>query len=99
MKVCSEDGCPAVQPEPRCLEHRRQREQARGTRQQRGYDAEHDRQRARWAPFVATGNLKCWRCGEYILAGSPWDLGHDDHDRGKYRGPEHVTCNRATAGR
>lgn len=105
MKVCLEPGCPKVQPEPRCPAHRRDREQQRGTRQHRGYDAEHDRQRAKWAPLVATGNVKCWRCGDYIAASAAWDLGHDDRDRSTYRGPEHVgrECkvggNRATAAR
>lgn len=99
MKVCSEAGCPELQPESRCLAHRREREQARGTRQQRGYGADHTARRAALAPLVATGNVKCWRCGEYIASDQPFDLGHDDQDRAEYRGPEHVACNRATAGR
>jgi hypothetical protein len=28
--------------------------------------------------------------GEPILAGEPWHLGHDDYDRSKWKGPEHV---------
>lgn len=99
MKVCAEPGCPAIQREGRCLKHRRQRERARGTRQERGYGYDHQQERARVAPLVATGNVKCWRCGEFIAADEPFDLGHDDQDRAKYRGPEHVACNRATAGR
>ena len=99
LKVCSQPGCPRLQPETRCAEHRREREQARGSRQARGYGAEHDAARKRWAPLVAAGNVKCWRCGEYIQPGAPFDLGHDDRDRSKYRGPEHLTCNRSTAAR
>ncbi len=98
LRVCSEPGCPALQAESRCLAHRREREQARGSKQARGYGTRHDTERKRWVPLVATGNVKCWRCGERIPAG-PFDLGHDDEDRSKYRGPEHVACNRATASR
>jgi hypothetical protein len=28
-----------------------------------------------------------------------WDLGHVDHDRSRYAGPEHRRCNRSTASR
>lgn len=64
-----------------------------------GYGAEHRRARAAWAPRVASGVVACARCGVVIAPGEPWDLGHDDHDRSKYAGPEHRRCNRATAGR
>lgn len=103
MKPCLD--CKRPTPGTRCPECERSRDRARGTRQQRGYGAEHNKQRARWLPLVATGNVKCWRCGDYITAGARWDLGHDDHDRTKYRGPEHIgrECkaggNRATASR
>lgn len=100
LRVCNQPGCPTLTDKPgKCAEHRRQADKARGTRQQRGYDQQHQVERARWSPLVATGNVKCWRCREHIAAGEPWDLGHDDRDRDKHRGPEHVACNRATAGR
>ena len=99
MKVCAEPGCPTLTKRTRCAEHERAKDRARGTRQERGYDARHDAERKRWVPRVATGNVKCWRCGDYIPADAPFDLGHDDHDRSRYRGPECVSCNRATSGR
>ena len=65
----------------------------------RGYGAAHQQQRRHWAPTVNAGRATCWRCGQPIHPGTPWDLGHDDHDRTKYRGPEHTHCNRSAAGR
>lgn len=103
MRVCSQPGCPELIPKPgycTARGHAQQKERARGTRQERGYDANHVRLRADWAPKVATGKVNCWRCGEPIAPTEPWDLGHDDNDRRKYRGPEHAhRCNRAAAGR
>ena len=100
MKVCAEPGCPTlVAGGSRCPEHARVAERRRGTKQQRGYNARHDALRAQWAPRVATGTVKCWRCGQTIPAGTPWDLGHDDTDRRVHRGPEHPACNRSAGGR
>lgn len=70
-----------------------------GTTSQRGYDYQHRKLRKQLEPDVAAGRATCWRCKQRILTGQPWDLGHDDDDRTRYRGPEHVSCNRATAGR
>lgn len=45
------------------------------------------------------GYLTCWRCGEPIHPGDEWHLGHDDHDRTIWRGPEHARkCNLRAAG-
>jgi hypothetical protein len=61
----------------------------------RGYGWRHQRVRAAWRPRVEAGLVDCARCGEPIVPGEPWDLGHDDVDRGRYRGPEHRYCNRS----
>lgn len=72
----------------------------KGNTTARGYGAEHQRLRAYWAPQVAAGRVVCWRCGEVIRPGEPWDLGHNDADRTKYEGPEHRgRCNRSVGGR
>lgn len=99
MKVCLEPGCPQLVVNGRCLEHARLVEARRGSRQARGYDAAHDRLRAEWEPRVATGRVRCGRCRKLIRPGAAWDLGHDDHDRSRYTGPEHQACNRAAGGR
>lgn len=65
-----------------------------GSRQQRGYGAEHDRVKKAMRPYVEAGLTHCWRCGRRIKPGQPWDVGHDDRDRCIVRGPEHADCNR-----
>jgi len=75
------------------------RKSGRAGTSRRGYGARHQALRKQLAPLVAEGGVACARCGEPIAAGTPWDLGHDDHDRSIYTGPEHAGCNRATAGR
>ena len=100
LKVCSQPGCPRLQSETRCAEHRREREQARGSRQQRGYGRAHELLRADWQRRIDAGEIVyCWRCKTTRITGRAWHLGHDDHDRTRYRGPECVPCNTATAGR
>lgn len=72
---------------------------------ERGYGAQHQRLRKQWQSRIDAGEIvTCWRCEENgtphpILPGDAWDLGHDDNDRGRYRGPECVGGNRATSGR
>lgn len=63
----------------------------------RGYDTNHQRTRAQWAPLVQTGQVDCWRCGQPIEPGTAWDLGHRIST--EYGGPEHARCNRSAAGR
>jgi hypothetical protein len=98
MKACAQPGCPEIQTQSHCPTHTRQREHARGTRQQRGYDTQHDRERTRWAPLVRTGMVNCARCNQPITTSAAWDLGHTD-DRTRWTGPEHAHCNRAAGGR
>jgi hypothetical protein len=83
----------------RCEHCRRASWRARGTTAERGYGADHERLRARWAPIVAAGRVNCARCHEQILPADAWDLGHSDTDRTQYGGPEHRACNRATRSR
>lgn len=100
MYACATLKCPNVIAKAgKCDTHKREAEKARGSRQQRGYGAEHDALRKQWAPRVATGRVACWRCRELIKPTETWDLGHDDNDRTKYRGPEHLRCNRSAGGK
>lgn len=100
MRVCAEPLCPELVPQGvrdgRCVTHQRTKDKARGTRQQRGYDAAHDRLRARWARKVATGQVNCARCGKRIGVLDDWDLDHTD-DRAGYLGPSCRACNRGHA--
>lgn len=97
-KVCSKPGCPTLTAGGCCPDHAREADRARGTRQQRGYGPDHFARRRRWAPRVATGLVRCSRCGERITKGQPWALDHAD-DRASYRGPSHATCNNSAGGR
>jgi hypothetical protein len=55
--------------------------------------------RARWALAIGNGQLvPCARCGEPVLPGQKWDLGHADDNPWEYVGPEHSGCNRAAGG-
>lgn len=65
----------------------------RGKTSARGYGAAHQALRKQWQPQVEAGEVRCWRCGNTIIPGTPWHLGHDDQDRHLYRGPEHKKCN------
>jgi len=99
LRVCPVPGCPALTPGGPCQAHQAEQDRTRGTRQQRGYTAEHDRLRKQLAPLVAQGRARCARCGEPIHPSEPWDLGHTD-DRTAWTGPEHANrCNRAAGGR
>jgi hypothetical protein len=80
----------------RCETHTRQRDRDRGTRQDRGYDAEYDRRRKADVRAMRGGTVfTCWRCGRLILP-HEYSLGHCDDDRSVIHGPEHLTsCNLA----
>ena len=67
---------------------------ARKSTTARGYGAHHVALRKQWGVVVRHGDAYCARCGRHIEPDEPWDLGHDDHDRTKYQGPEHPKCNR-----
>lgn len=77
------------------------------TTRERGYGTAHKNLRKSYEKLVASGEALCWRCLENGLPEDQaridptddWDLGHDDHDRTKYRGPEHVACNRGAPSR
>ncbi|TBL44256.1 hypothetical protein EYA84_02100 [Verrucosispora sp. SN26_14.1] len=98
LKVCAAPGCPTLVAKGRCGTHARQTDQARGTRQQRGYGPEHEAERRRWQPDVEAGRVDCHATtcvmpSRRIQPGQDWDLDHTDDRRG-YRGPSHAPCNR-----
>lgn len=74
----------------------------------RGYGPRHRQLREHWTPLVAAGRVQCSApvCliekqtgSRRIARGHEWDLGHDETDRRKYSGPQHMQCNRGQARR
>ena len=100
LRVCTSPGCPNLREGAGyCPDCARARDQARGSRHDRGYGKTHTDTRKAWAPRVAEGTVRCSRCRNFIEAGQPWHLDHDDDDRTKYRGPSHKRCNLSAGGR
>lgn len=99
-KPCPVPGCPETVPARGryCPTHASRHERTRGTRTQRGYGREHEAERAKWGPIIATGTVHCVRCGELIEPGAKWHPDHTD-DRTGYLGPAHARCNLRAAGR
>ena len=96
--------CPRIIPatayKGRCPDCNRARDKARGTRQERGYDATHDRTRAALVARLRAGEtLTCWRCNGAITSEHDMHVGHDDADRSITHGAECSTCNLSAAGR
>lgn len=100
LTVCIETGCPNLTDKRRCPAHARAADQARGKRAHgSGTDWQHTKLRRSWQRRMDAGEaVDCWRCGRPIDR-TDWHLGHDDHDRRQYRGPEHPHCNLSAAGK
>ena len=81
----------------RCQGEKIERARRRGTTTARGYGSAHRALRKRLASLVASGQMRCARCGGVILPGTPFDLGHADGDRTRYHGLEHAVCNRGAS--
>lgn len=79
--------------DPVCRERARAKDFSRRMR----YSSGHQRLRRAWARKVATGTVRCARCGELISPREPWDLDHLDERPNGERAPSHRACNRATA--
>lgn len=63
------------------------------------YRGKHKKLRKLLESQVLAGLVDCWRCGERILPGEKWDLGHDDINPELHAGPEHARCNRGAPNR
>lgn len=65
------------------------------TTTQLGYGWPHQQLRARWAPRVERGGVRCGhpQCGQLIAPGTPWHLGHPNDDRSRTPTPWHRRCN------
>lgn len=91
---CAEHNgkCPALTTKGRCKPCAIALDRQRGSRQERGYGPQHEKEREKWIPLVAEGNVACARCGELITPGHAWHLDHNARRSG-YLGPSHVRCN------
>ena len=103
-RVCPTPGCPELVTSGRCTKCRRDVDQARGTRQERGYDAAYDALHRDYERRMDAGEtFDCWRCRElgkpHMVDPSDWHLGHDNHDRRIIHGPQCSASNLADASR
>lgn len=98
-RICPKAGCPFPTDGRYCTKHNAEYEKQRGSREARGYGAEHRKARARLNLEVQAGITTCARCQQPIKPGEPWALDHDDNDRGKYLGPSHSYCNNSAGGK
>jgi hypothetical protein len=91
---CSKAGCPNLKP---CPTHRRQAEQARGTRYERGYGQDHRAIRDALVRAHIPGT-PCPRCGQPMWSAHDLDAAHSTdlrRDRNaKADHLEHRGCNR-----
>jgi hypothetical protein len=71
--VCLTAGCGQPVSSGRCPRHEHERDQARGSRQQRGYDTDYDRAKRDPAYLNAT---HCATCGKPFTATNPRTAGH-----------------------
>jgi hypothetical protein len=95
---CTQPGCPKLTTGGRCPDHKRQADKARGTRQERGYDADHDTLRAQLM-LTAIGKICASpSCTRRMLPGQRLALMHNE-DRTGYLGMGHAQCNLSDAGK
>jgi hypothetical protein len=105
MTVCSCTGCaahvgscPTLVAKGRCTPCASQAERGRGSRQQRGYDREHELIRAELIRTLKPGT-PCPRCDKPMQPGQPLDAGHSvdlrDNPSSRADRLEHAGCNRA----
>jgi hypothetical protein len=78
-RPCIEQGCPRLTTGTRCDEHRKAKDRARGTRQARGYGADHQHARAELAtllPARCGGGVGAPYCGRWITPDDRWVAAH-----------------------
>lgn len=96
MRVCTEPGCPLLVDQGvrdgRCDEHRKAKDKARGSRQERGYGRAHELTRAALLPDAY--GTHCPHCDDYMWPHQELDLDHTE-DRTGYVGIVHASCNRS----
>lgn len=74
LRVCAEPDCPELTRGRRCTTHQAQLETDRGSRQERGYGAEHVATRAALLPLAY--GTQCPLCDEYMYPHQDLHLDH-----------------------
>jgi hypothetical protein len=95
VKVCATTGCPEVIDTTYCDDCMEAKDKARGTRQERGYGAVHERTKAALLPDAY--GTPCIYCGERMWPHQNLVLDHTE-DRKGYRGIVHADYRDCAAG-